>query len=121
MPSTSLMLRSKGQERKKAIEDMDEILKVFEEGVKGGFDDQQFQFFHGETLGLLDIVVAASCCNYKAFHEACNIEVIALEKTPKFFKWVNALREHPLVNEALPPHDKLVAKMNPTMSPSPKD
>jgi len=89
---------------------MEEILGVFEEGFKEAFEEQ-FQFFNGETLGLLDIVVAATSCTYEAFQEACEIEVFTLEKMPKFFMWVNALKEHPLVKETLPPHDKLVAKL----------
>jgi len=73
---------------------MEEILVVFEEGVNEAFNEQ-FQFFNGETLGLLDIVVAATSCTYKAFQEACDIEVFTLEKMPKFFMWVNvnALKE----------------------------
>jgi glutathione S-transferase len=89
---------------------MEEILVVFEEGVKKDFH-KQFQFFNGETLGLLDIVVAATSCTYEAFQEACDVEVFTPGKMPKFFMWVNALKEHPLVKETLPPHDKLVAKI----------
>ena len=83
---------------------------VFEEGVKKDFNEK-FQFFNGETLGLLDIVVAAASCTYKAFQEACDIEIFTPEKMPNFFMWVNALKEHPLVKETLPPHEKLVAKI----------
>jgi glutathione S-transferase len=89
---------------------VEDILGVFEEGVKEGFEEQ-FQFFNGETPGLLDIVVAATCYAFEAFHEALHIEIFTSEKTPKFFMWVNALKEHLLVKETFPPHDKLVAKL----------
>lgn len=110
IPSSYRIFQSRGEERKKAAEEMEEILVVFEEGVKEGFNEK-FHFFNGETLGLLDIVVAATSCTYEAFQEACEIEVFTPEKMPKFFIWVNNLKEHPLVKETLPPHEKLVAKL----------
>ncbi|XP_027360574.1 glutathione S-transferase U10-like [Abrus precatorius] len=118
MPGTNSILLSNGEAREKAIEDMNEMLRVFEEGVKEDFHEQLY-FFNEETLGLLDIVVGSSCCTYKAYHEACNIEVIGPNKNPTFFMWVNALKEHPLMKETLPPHDKLVAKIKSIVVPSP--
>ncbi|GAU42556.1 hypothetical protein TSUD_240320 [Trifolium subterraneum] len=110
IPSSYGVLQFKGEERKKAIEDMVEILQVFKEGIKVLISSSNSSTA-SETLGLLDIVVAATCCTYKAFYEACNIEIFTPEMTPNFFRWVNALKEHPLVKETLPPHDKLVAKL----------
>jgi hypothetical protein len=46
---------------------------VFEEGVKKGLDEK-FRFFNNETLKLLEIVLAATCCIYEAFYEAINTE-----------------------------------------------
>ncbi|KAJ1423633.1 Thioredoxin-like superfamily [Sesbania bispinosa] len=109
-PGIYPILLSKGEERKKAIEEMDEMMKVFEEGVKEGLDGQ-FPLYKGQTLGFLDIVVGAGSCNYEAFHEACNIEVTNPQKSPKFFEWVNSMKEHPLMKQTLPPHDKLVSKI----------
>ncbi|KAK7307112.1 hypothetical protein VNO77_39883 [Canavalia gladiata] len=119
MPCTNSILLSNGEERKKAIEDLNEMLRVLEKGVKEDLHEQ-FHFFNGETLGLLDIVVGTSCCNYKVFYEACNIEVIGPKMNPEIFMWVNAMKEHPLMKETLPPHDKLVAKIKGIMDPSPK-
>ena len=102
-------MMSKGKEQEKAIEDVVESLRVFEEGMKKDFPGK-FPFFNGETLGLLDITVASIACNYKAFHEVVS-EVISHKQNPDFLSWVNALKEHPLVKETLPPHDKLVAKL----------
>ncbi|KAK7309786.1 hypothetical protein RJT34_06799 [Clitoria ternatea] len=119
MPGSNRILQSKVEERKRATEDVVEMLRVFEEGVNRDFDDQ-FHFLNGETLGLLDIVVGASSCTYKAFHEACNIEIIEMRKNSQFLMWVNALKEHPLMKETLPPHDKLVAKIKSKIAPSPE-
>ncbi|KAF3946296.1 hypothetical protein CMV_027424, partial [Castanea mollissima] len=35
--------------------------------------------------------------------------VVISEKNPKFLSWINALKNCPLMEETLPPHDKLVA------------
>ena len=112
MPASYPILQSRGEERKKAIKDMNKIIRVFEEGIKKDFP-HQFPFFNGDTLGLLDIIVGAHACNFKAFHEALETEVIGPkpDKNPEFSKWADVLKEHPLVKETLPPHDKMVAKL----------
>ncbi|KAJ7953807.1 Glutathione S-transferase [Quillaja saponaria] len=108
-PGTYTIILSKGKEQEKAIEDYRKLLRVFEEGIKKDFPGRS-NFCKGETLGLLDIIVGTNACNYKAFHEVVAV-VIDHEKNPEFFSWVNALKEHPLMIETLPPHDKLVAQM----------
>lgn len=106
------MFQSKGKEREKAIEDLKELIRVFEEGMQKDFPDK-FPFFNGETLGLLDIVVGANASNYKAAQEVIGSDVIGSEsgKNSEFLKWVNALKEHPLIKDILTPHDKLVQKL----------
>ncbi|KAF3431458.1 hypothetical protein FNV43_RR26189 [Rhamnella rubrinervis] len=103
------IFKSKGKEQEKAIEDMVELLRVFEEGMKKDFPGK-FPFFNGETLGLVDIVVASVACNYLAVHEVVS-EVISPKNNPDFLAWVDALKEHPVVKDTLPPHDKLVADL----------
>ncbi|OMO79039.1 hypothetical protein CCACVL1_13938 [Corchorus capsularis] len=66
-------------------------------------------FFNGNNLGFLDIVVGPVSCNYQAFNEAVTV-IFEPTKHPTFFSWVTALKEHPLMKEILPPHDKMVAK-----------
>ena len=114
------IILSKGKEHEKAIEHMNVLVKVFQEGVERDFPEKS-PFFKSETLGLLDIIVGANACNYKAFHEAVGV-VLSPEKNtpPEFISWVNALKEHPLMKDTLPPHDGLVAKMREKFSLSPK-
>uniref|UniRef100_A0A7N2LAN3 Glutathione S-transferase n=1 Tax=Quercus lobata TaxID=97700 RepID=A0A7N2LAN3_QUELO len=65
VPIFYIIFGAKGkEEREKAIEDLSQVLKVFEE-----------------------------------------------EKNPKFLSWVNALKNCPLMEETLPPHEKLVAML----------
>ncbi|PON67060.1 S-crystallin [Trema orientale] len=100
---------SSGKEQEKAIEDMNESLRVFEDGIKKDFPGK-FPF-NDQNLGLLDVIVGTSICNYQALNEAVT-EVLSPEKTPaELLSWVNALKEHPLVKDTLPPHDKLVNKL----------
>ena len=76
-------------------------------------------FFNGHSLEFLDIIVGTIACNYQAFHEVVTV-IFEPAKHPSFFSWVTALKEHPLVKEILPPHDKLVAKMREKYFQSPK-
>lgn len=86
--------------------DLRGFLRVFEEGIEKDFPTKS-PFFNGETLGFLDIVVAANSCTYRAFEEAIGISY-GLDKHQAFFSWVTALEGCPLIKETLPPHNKLV-------------
>ena len=103
------IIMSRGEEREKAIKEFNELLKVFEEGINKDFPEE-FPFFERKTLGYLDIVVGAHFCNYEAFHEVVAV-VFSPQKNPVIMAWVKALKNHPLMKEMLPPHDKLVDKM----------
>ncbi|KAI4308632.1 hypothetical protein L6164_031688 [Bauhinia variegata] len=115
------IILSRGKERKKAIEDLNKSISVFEEGIKKDFPEK-FPFFNGDTLGLLDIVVGANACNYEAFEEVIDSEDTESpsEKNLDFFNWMNALKEHPLMKDTLPPRDKLVAKLKEELLHSPR-
>ncbi|XP_054776081.1 glutathione S-transferase U10-like [Prosopis cineraria] len=103
------VFRSKGEEREKEIEKMNEIIGVFIEGLKKDFGKEEFTYSKGKCLGLLDIVVGTQACNYKAVQEALKVEAIHPHTNSEFLSWVDSLKEHPLMKETLPPHDKLVA------------
>ncbi|KAF3431457.1 hypothetical protein FNV43_RR26188 [Rhamnella rubrinervis] len=109
------IITTKGKEQEKAIEDMVELIKVFEEGMKKDFPGK-FPFFNGGTWGLVDIIVGSNACNYKVFHEVVSVVVISHENNHDFFKWVHALKDHSLMKETLPPHEKMVAKMRQVQS-----
>ena len=110
MPISHSIFRAKGkEEREKAIEDLSQVLKVLEEGIEKDFPGQN-PFFNGESLGYLGIAIGSKGCNYKAVNEVMH-GVLILEKNPKFLSWVNAMKNCPLMEETLPPHDKLVARL----------
>ncbi|KAA8529429.1 hypothetical protein F0562_033772 [Nyssa sinensis] len=118
LPSSFPVIKLKGKEQEKAIEDFSELLKVFEGGLEKDFPGL-FQFSDRETLGYLDIVVGANACNYKAFDEAVAV-IVNPEKHHGFVSWVTALKDCPLMKETLPPHDKLVSKMREKYFQSPQ-
>lgn len=105
------MMTSKGKEQEKAIEELVEGIKVFEEGIKNDFPGKFPSFKgHDESLGVMDVIVGSNACNYKAFNEVFG-EIGRPERNPDFFSWVNILKEHPLIKETLPPHHKMVDKL----------
>ncbi|KAI9128720.1 hypothetical protein K1719_000203 [Acacia pycnantha] len=108
-PAINPIFISRAEERKKAIENLNEMIKVFYEGVKKDFREE-FPYCKGKCLGLLDIVVGTNAGNYKVINDALGMEVIHTHINSQFLSWIDALREHPLVKDTLPPHDKFVAK-----------
>ncbi|EOY01939.1 Glutathione S-transferase TAU 10 [Theobroma cacao] len=118
MPAIWHIALSQGKEHDKAIEVYHGLLKVFEEGIEKDFPAKS-PFFNGDSLGFLDVIVGTVACNYQAFHEVVTV-IFDPAKHPSFFSWVTALKEHPLIKEVLPPHDKLVALMRKKYCQSPK-
>ncbi|XP_028789500.1 glutathione S-transferase U10-like [Neltuma alba] len=108
-PAIYPIFLSRGEERKKAIENLNEMIRVFYEGVKKDFAEE-FPYCEGKSLGLLDIAVGARACNYKVLNDALGMEVIQRHMNSEFLSWMDALKKHPLMKETLPPHEKLVAK-----------
>ncbi|KAK2968999.1 hypothetical protein RJ640_007864 [Escallonia rubra] len=108
MTGRSPIITLKGKEQEKAMEDFSEVLSVFEEGIARDFP-QRSPFFNGETLGFVDIMVASNSYSFRAFSEVAGV-TFDEEKHSAFFKWVHALQDCHLIKEALPPHDKVVAK-----------
>lgn len=113
------ILKSIGEERERAVEEQSKLIRVFEDGMKKDFPGK-FPFYHGKSLGLLDIVVGPNACNYLALFEVVG-DVIDSKRNPDFFTWVDALKEHPLIKEALPAHHKMVQKLKEKIALKPKD
>ncbi|KAF5741586.1 Glutathione S-transferase TAU 10 [Tripterygium wilfordii] len=105
------------QKQEKAIEDFNGLLTVFEKGIKEDFPSHS-PFLGGQNLGFLDIVVGTHVCNFKAFEEAV-VVVVDPNKYPHFVSWIYALKDHPLMKETLPPHEKLVAAIRAKFFQSP--
>lgn len=114
------MFTSEGEAQEKVFKELMEKLNVIEVGIKEFFPDGS-SFTNGENLGLLDILMSATFSPHEAHEEVLGIKILNPEKNPLLFSWVTALKEHPLVKETNPPHDKLVGllqfiRQNPTVS-----
>ncbi|XP_034217015.1 glutathione S-transferase U9-like [Prunus dulcis] len=107
--SLSLACTSDGEVQEKAIKELLEKLKTFEEGMKEFFPDGIASIESSKNLELLDIVLCSVFGPHKVQEEVLGIKIIDPEKTPLIFSWVTALTELPLVKELTPPHEKLLA------------
>lgn len=91
---------------------------MFERGIEKDFPTKS-PFFNGETLGFLDIIVAANSCTYRSFEEAVGVSY-GLDKHQAFFSWVTALEGCTLIKETLPPCEKLVTLIRQMFLQEPK-
>ncbi|OVA09025.1 Glutathione S-transferase [Macleaya cordata] len=108
LPSTAPLMKLKGEEQEKAIEELLKIMNLLEEGLSKDFAGKT-PYLNDETPGYLDIAISMSACTYRAFEAVIGTQLIDPQRHPKFLSLVNALKDHPLVKETLPQHDKLVA------------
>ncbi|KAL6281313.1 hypothetical protein ACE6H2_018194 [Prunus campanulata] len=103
----SRVVTSRGEAQEKVLEEVFERLKVFEGGMKEYLQGRA-SFSNGESLGLLDILMVVTFGPYKAHEEVLGFKMSDPERNPLLFSWVAAMKEHPVVKEVDPPHDKLV-------------
>lgn len=117
--SSYAIILSKGKEQENAIKQFNQLLSAFEEGIDKDFSTKFPSNGGNETFGFLEIVVGSHGCNYGAFEEAVGAVVDPKEHLA-FLSWVAKLKGCPVMNETLPPHDKLVAKMRERIFQAPK-
>ncbi|KAM6569687.1 hypothetical protein CsatB_017672 [Cannabis sativa] len=96
-----------GEAQQKAFMEVSHKLEVLEEGLKSFYPD--CAQVDGASVGLVDLVMVCMFGGRKVQEEVLGINVIDHEKIPLVSAWITALGDIPLVKEALPPHDKLVA------------
>nr|XP_009768455.1 PREDICTED: glutathione S-transferase U10-like [Nicotiana sylvestris] len=94
----------------RAFDEFFEKLQVMEEGMKDIFPGERSNNC-SENLGLLDIIIVGSLGTYKAAEEVLGMKVLDPERNPFIYSWVNTLLELPLVKQTLPPHDKVVSRL----------
>ncbi|KAM5570754.1 glutathione S-transferase U9 [Rosa sericea] len=108
----SLVCKTDGEVQEKAIKELFEKLKTFEEGIKDLFPDGAPSIDCSNNLGLLDIVLCSQFGPHKVQEEVLGITTIDPEKNPLLFTWLKSLNELPLVKELTPPYEKLVAVLH---------
>jgi len=91
-----------GEEREKALEEYLQLLKKLENELKE-------DFFGGETLGYLDIAAMTIPFWFSLVQEVVGGEQVTEQKFPILYKWICKLHDMDVVNECLPPKEKLLA------------
>lgn len=105
-------VNTEGETREKALNEVCELLKVLEEGIKSFYPDG-IPTFEAKNLSLLEVVASSILCLFKVPEEMLGIKVIDPERTPLLFSWVEALGELSVVQETIPSLEKLVALLGP--------
>lgn len=100
--------KSAGEAQEKAIEEMLEKINVLEKGMKEFFSVGALKI-DGQNFGLLDIMVCAVLSTHKASEEVLGLKLLDPERNPFLFSWVERLKQHPVVKELTPPHEKVIA------------
>ncbi|XP_058078428.1 glutathione transferase GST 23-like [Magnolia sinica] len=93
---------SDGDDQAKAIESMEEALKILEQELKGK------KFFGGETIGFVDLAMGWAAHWLGAMEEAACIKVVDTHKFATFHAWMENFAAHPVIKDTLPPYDQLV-------------
>ncbi|MCD9641809.1 hypothetical protein HAX54_028253 [Datura stramonium] len=93
-----------------AFDELFEKLKVMEEGTKDFFPGGRSNIC-ADNLGLLDIIIVCSLGTFRAAEEVLGMKILDPEKNPFVYSWVTTLLELPLVKDTLPPHDKVVSRL----------
>ncbi|KAJ9146724.1 hypothetical protein P3X46_028956 [Hevea brasiliensis] len=94
---------AKEEEKEEIIEEVSQLLKLLESELK------EREFFGGETIGFLDIVAFMTALWFQVPQEVMQIQFISEEKLTVLCKWMEKLRKIQVVNDCLPPRDKLIA------------
>lgn len=105
--SSEPLLWCEGEAQEKAIKDHMENLKVLEEALNKEFSGGT-PYIHGKKPGYLDIVLGSMFGSHEATEEAVGAKVIDPDMNPTILKWLEGIKNHPLVKETLPPHDHMV-------------
>lgn len=94
---------SKGEEREKAVKSALEAMKTLEEELKGK------EFFGGERVGILDLVVGLIPCWLPALEEVGGFKILDADALPCLHAWGDRFLNIPFIKEKWPPSDRLLA------------
>jgi glutathione S-transferase len=102
--------KAEGEEKEKAIELAKESLSFLEKQIEGKM------FFGGEKIGFLDLAVGWIPLWLGAMEQVGEMKLLDAEKFPSLHEWSQNFIQSPLIKEALPPREKLVAYLTASVS-----
>jgi len=94
------VIKTDGEAQERAVKKVHEKLKVLEEGIEGSYQGES-PSINGDNMGLLDIVVFFILGHLEVLEEVLGVKFLDSEKYPSVTSWVKALKEFPVVKEAL--------------------
>ncbi|XP_050237194.1 glutathione S-transferase U7-like [Mercurialis annua] len=94
---------AKEEEREQIYKELGEQLKTLENELNGK------EFFGGESIGFLDIVIFYIVYWFQIRQEVLQIEIITKEKLPILCNYMEKLYEIDVVKQCLPPKEKHLA------------
>ncbi|CAN1282531.1 Probable glutathione S-transferase [Linum perenne] len=105
----STKTRDRG-ELEKIMEEVNQQLKLLEKELDGK------EYFGGETIGMLDVVVLMTVYWFELIQECMGVvepslQLITEEKIPGLVKWMRKLLTVDAVKETLPPREKQIARI----------
>ncbi|OMO95435.1 hypothetical protein COLO4_15880 [Corchorus olitorius] len=96
-------LCSHGDEQKKAVQLTMEAMEKIEGELKG-----KQQFFGGESIGYLDIILGWISYMLPVFEEVGSVQILDPVKFPATIAWSNRFLNHPVIKDTLPPKEKML-------------
>eukprot|EP00257_Ricinus_communis_P005841 XP_002520474.2 glutathione S-transferase U7 [Ricinus communis] len=103
LQTASKFRSAKEEEKLQIFEELGQHLKVLENELRGR------EFFGGESIGFVDIVIFFIVHWFQLRQEVMQIEFISNEKFPVLCKYLEKLHEIDVVKESLPPKEKHLA------------
>ncbi|CDP09302.1 unnamed protein product [Coffea canephora] len=81
-----------------------ENLKIVEEQLKGK------KFFHGETIGYLDLAFGWIANLVSILEEIMSLKLVDGERFPHLSSWIQHFIDAPVIRDCWPPRDKMIIK-----------
>lgn len=103
------VITSNGEAQEKNTNELLKKMDVFEEKMKNFFPEGTNKGFQNDNIGLLDILVTATLGPYKVQEEIAGVKILDPERHPFIYSWVTSLNQVPVMKEAAPPREKLLA------------
>ncbi|KAL3506139.1 hypothetical protein ACH5RR_031521 [Cinchona calisaya] len=96
-------LCSRGEEHERAVKSSIEALENMEEELNGK------KYFGGDKIGFVDLVAGFISYQLPVYEEIACMKILDSSKFPAITKWIDSFRNHPLIEQELPPKDKMLA------------
>ncbi|CAN1282539.1 Glutathione S-transferase U7 [Linum perenne] len=115
LPTAFKAVVGKDKEREDALEEFSQQITFLEGELKEKELDGK-EYFGGETIGMLDVVVLMTVYWFELIQECMGVvepslQLITEEKIPGLVKWMRKLLTVDAVKETLPPREKQIARI----------